>query len=132
MDEEIDLALIRIDQIGLPFATLADESDIVVGKTAIAIGTPVSFSLRNSATCGIVSGLNRSVHNNYRVIQTDAAINGGNSGGPLVNLEGKVMGLTQVNMLLKEWKGSALPSRRIRCVTSWTASKNMAGFAGRR
>ncbi len=116
MDEEIDLALIRIDQIGLPFATLADESDIVVGKTAIAIGTPVSFSLRNSATCGIVSGLNRSVQNNYRVIQTDAAINGGNSGGPLVNLEGKVMGINSSKYAVEGVEGLcfAIPADTVR------------------
>lgn len=93
IDREVDLALIRIDQIGLPFATFAEPEEIVVGRTAIAIGTPTSFSLRNSATTGIVSGLNRSVSSSYRLIQTDTAINGGNSGGPLVNLDGKVMGI---------------------------------------
>jgi len=62
----------------------------------IAIGTPLSFSLRNSATSGIVSGINRAADGEYRFIQSDAAINGGNSGGPLVNMKGEVIGINTV------------------------------------
>jgi serine protease Do len=59
----------------------------------VDIGTPVSFSLRNSASIGIISGINRSIDSSYKLIQTDAAINPGNSGGPLVNLNGEVVGI---------------------------------------
>ncbi len=93
MDEETDLAVVKINKTGLLAATFGNEDDIVIGKTVIAIGTPVSISLRNSATIGIISGINRGVNSQYRLIQTDAAINPGNSGGPLVNLKGNVIGI---------------------------------------
>lgn len=96
IDEKSDLAMIKIDKGGLTPAVFGDASDITVGEQVIAIGTPLSFSLRNSATKGIVSGLNRAVEGEYRFIQSDAAINGGNSGGPLVNMEGKVIGINSV------------------------------------
>lgn len=93
IDEETDLALIKINKFGLKPVRFAKEEDIVIGKTAVAIGTPVSFSLRNSASIGIISGINRSIDSSYKLIQTDAAINPGNSGGPLVNLNGEVVGI---------------------------------------
>ncbi|MFZ5989839.1 MAG: trypsin-like peptidase domain-containing protein [Bacillota bacterium] len=93
IDEESDLAVVKIDKLGLKPASFGKMEDIIIGKTVIAIGTPVSFSLRNSASIGIVSGINRSIDSSYRLIQTDAAINPGNSGGPLVNLEGEVIGI---------------------------------------
>jgi len=92
-DEESDLALLRIDATDLPTATFAKSSNIQVGDSVIAIGTPISFALRNSVTMGIVSGMDRSVNARYQLIQTDAAINPGNSGGPLVNLAGEVIGI---------------------------------------
>lgn len=93
IDEESDLAVVKINKLGLKPASFGKMEDIIIGKTVIAIGTPVSFSLRNSASIGIVSGINRSIDSSYRLIQTDAAINPGNSGGPLVNLEGEVIGI---------------------------------------
>jgi serine protease Do len=92
-DEESDLALIKIDATGLPKATFADPKEIKVGETVIAIGTPLSFALRNSVTRGIISGMERSVQSKYQLIQTDAAINPGNSGGALVNMNGHVVGI---------------------------------------
>jgi len=93
IDAEADIALIKIEKTGLKTAKLADMSTVEVGQTVIAIGTPISFSLRNSATIGIISGLNRSNSNPYRLIQSDATLNRGNSGGPLVNLRGEVVGM---------------------------------------
>lgn len=93
MDEKTDLAVIKINKTGLKEAKFGKQEDIVTGKTVIAIGTPVSFSLRNSASIGYISGINRSLDSEYRLIQTDAAINPGNSGGPLVNLKGEVIGI---------------------------------------
>jgi serine protease Do len=91
-----DLALIKIDAKSLKPVVFAKASQAAVGETVIAIGTPISFSLRNSATVGVISGLNRGVEASYRLIQTDTAINPGNSGGPLVNLKGEVVGINSM------------------------------------
>jgi len=96
IDEKSDLALIKIDKGGLKPAKFGDMSDVVVGEPVVAIGTPLSFSLRNSATKGIISGINRSTDGEYSFIQSDAAINGGNSGGPLVDMDGEVIGINTV------------------------------------
>ena len=84
----------KIKKIGLPVVKLANSEDIVVGKQVIAIGPPITFSLRNSATVGHISGLNRSVGDPYRLIQTDTAITHGNSGGALINMNGELVGIT--------------------------------------
>ena len=94
IDDDTDLAVVKIKKIGLPVVKLANSEDIVVGKQVIAIGTPITFSLRNSATVGHISGLNRSVGDPYRLIQTDTAITRGNSGGALINMNGELVGIT--------------------------------------
>lgn len=99
IDEISDLALIKIDKGGLKPAIFGDMSEVEPGMPVIAIGTPLSFSLRNSASKGIVSGINRTVDGEYRFIQSDAAINGGNSGGPLVNTKGEVIGINTVKYI---------------------------------
>jgi len=94
IDEVSDLAVVRISRLGLPIVTFADSDDIRTGDTVVAIGTPLSFSLMNTVTRGIISGIDRGVGGgDYALIQTDAAINAGNSGGPLVNLRGQVVGI---------------------------------------
>lgn len=93
-DPVSDLAVIKINANHLKPVVFADAAtQLQVGEQVIAIGTPISFSLRNSATTGVVSGLNRAVNASYKLIQTDTAINPGNSGGPLVNLKGQVVGI---------------------------------------
>ena len=94
IDDDTDLAVVKIKKIGLPVVKFANSEDIVVGKQVIAIGTPITFSLRNSATVGHISGLNRSVGDPYRLIQTDTAITHGNSGGALINIYGELVGIT--------------------------------------
>lgn len=94
IDDDTDLAVVKIKKIGLPVVKLANSEDIVVGKQVIAIGTPITFSLRNSATVGHISGLNRSVGEPYRLVQTDTAITHGNSGGALINMNGELVGIT--------------------------------------
>lgn len=97
MDVTSDLALVKIEATGLPAATFAPAPlSVNVGQTVVAIGTPVSFSLRNTATVGVISGMNRSVSSDYYLLQTDAAINPGNSGGPLVNLQGEIVGINSM------------------------------------
>jgi len=94
IDEDTDLAVVKIKKIGLPVVKFANNEDIVVGKQVIAIGTPITFSLRNSATVGHISGLNRGVGEPYRLVQTDTAITHGNSGGALINMNGELVGIT--------------------------------------
>jgi len=100
MDITSDLALVKINAKGLKTAKFAPSPlKVKVGETVIAIGTPVSFTLRNTATVGVISGMNRSVSSDYNLLQTDAAINPGNSGGPLVNLKGEVVGINSMKFV---------------------------------
>jgi serine protease Do len=94
LDEETDLAVLKIDGQHLPVASLGDSDQLQVGQWVLAIGNP--FGLESTVTAGVVSavhreGPGRSGRNDF--IQTDAAINPGNSGGPLVDLRGRVVGI---------------------------------------
>jgi len=95
-DDVTDLAVIKIDKTGLTAATLGNSDNIKVGEFAMAIGNPLG--MQSSVTCGIISAVNREVTDSstgtkYTLIQTDAAINAGNSGGALVNANGEVVGI---------------------------------------
>ena len=95
VDTKSDLAIVRIEAKGaLPFLDFGDSNEMEIGDRVLAIGAP--FNLPGSVTAGIVSAKERSL--NVKMyedfIQTDAALNPGNSGGPLINLEGKVIGVT--------------------------------------
>lgn len=101
-DSRLDLAVIKIDGGGFPAAELGDSDDLIIGEWAIAIGNPFGFVLDKSnptATVGVISAINRDFESSpgermYKdMIQTDAAINQGNSGGPLVNSNGVVVGI---------------------------------------
>lgn len=114
-----DLALIKIKASGLkPAAFAASMNSLQVGEQVVAIGTPISFSLRNSATTGVVSGLNRGINAAYRLIQSDTAINPGNSGGPLVNLKGEVIGINTMKFSAVgiENMGFSIPSDTVKYV----------------
>jgi serine protease Do len=100
-DEETDIAVLKVDATGLTPATFGDSDDIRVGELVIAIGNPLGFDLFGSVTSGIVSGLDRQIsinEKNMNLIQIDAAINSGNSGGPLVNSCGQVIGINSAKM----------------------------------
>jgi len=118
IDEASDLAVVRISRLGLPIVTFADSDDIMAGDTVIAIGTPLSFSLRNSVTKGIISGMDRGLSGEYALIQTDAAINAGNSGGPLVNMRGQVVGINSSKFagIGIEGIGFSIPADTVRFV----------------
>ena len=95
-DDRLDLAIVKIKSSRkLPVAVLGDSDKIKVGNWVLAVGSP--FGLEQTVTAGIVSAIRQSVAIEKRtykeLIQTDAAINQGNSGGPLVNIEGKVIGI---------------------------------------
>ena len=95
VDEKTDIAVLKINEKNLPFARFADSDKCRVGDVVFAIGNPLGVGM--TVTSGIVSGLSRSdtgvglVYQDF--IQTDAAINAGNSGGPLVDFEGRVIGM---------------------------------------
>ena len=93
MDQETDLAVLRIPDRGLPFLELGDSDELRQGQLVLAFGSP--FGLENSVTLGVVSSVARQFQPEDPVvyIQTDAPINPGNSGGPLVDAHGKVMGI---------------------------------------
>jgi len=100
-DLETDLAVLKIDATGLTPAEFGNSDDLRVGEMVVAIGNPLGFELQNTVTCGIVSALNREVTINEKdmtLIQTDAAINSGNSGGPLLNGYGQVIGINSAKM----------------------------------
>jgi serine protease Do len=92
-DKRSDVALIKIDASGLPTVKIGDPSRLKVGEWVVAIGSP--FGFENSVTAGIVSAKGRSLpqENYVPFIQTDAAVNPGNSGGPLFNMKGEVIGI---------------------------------------
>ena len=121
-DEETDLAVIKIDATGLTPAEFADSDSIKVGEFAMAVGSPLG--LQSTITCGVVSAVNREVTDTdgktYTLIQTDAAINSGNSGGALVNSEGKVIGVNTLKLTGDdvEGMGFAIPINSTTDITS--------------
>ena len=112
-DEQTDLAVIKIEKTGLTAAEIGDSDSVNVGEFAMAIGNPLG--MQSSVTGGIISAVNREVTDSdgkkYKLIQTDAAINSGNSGGALVNSQGQVIGVNtlKVSATGVEGMGFAIP-----------------------
>ena len=105
LDDIMDLAIIKIDGQNLPFAPIGDAESLEIGDVVIALGHPLGISPEEggaTVTSGIVSNLGRSfwIEDNpyYDVIQTDAAISPGNSGGPLINISGEVIGINSAGI----------------------------------
>ena len=121
-DEQTDLAVIKIDKTGLAKAEFADSDSIKVGEFAMAVGNPLG--MQSSITCGVISAVNREVTDSdgkkFTLIQTDAAINSGNSGGALVNSEGKVIGINTLKLSGTgiEGMGFAIPINSTTDITS--------------
>jgi S1-C subfamily serine protease len=128
-----DLALIKVDTTGLAAATIGTSASIKVGQTAVAIGSPLG-QYTDTVTEGIVSGLNRDIQvadsatrrvvNLTGLIQTDAAINQGNSGGPLLNAAGQVVGINTAMASSAEGLGFATP------IDAAASLLQLAGVAG--
>ena len=119
-DPETDLALVRVQEKGLPAAKLGDSTLLEPGDWVVAVGNP--FGLDHTVTVGVVSATGRSgigVASYENFIQTDAAINPGNSGGPLVNLDGEVIG---INTAIRSSSGGsegisfAIPSATLKTI----------------
>ncbi len=113
-DSTLDLAVVKVDKTGLPAVELGDSDELMVGEPAVAIGNPMTLDLERTVTQGVISGLNRSItfENGTTIkplIQTDASINSGNSGGPLFNAEGQVIGINTAKMSTAEGLGFAIP-----------------------
>ena len=119
-DSKTDLAVLKIEQTGLPALTFADSSKVQVGDVVLAIGNP--FDVGQAVSMGIVSATGRGLGGeNYEdFIQTDAAINPGNSGGALVSAEGRLIGINTAIMSRtggNQGVGFAIPSSMARNVT---------------
>ncbi len=101
-DEDTDIAVIKVEGKGLHPAELGDSDALKVGQPVLAIGNPLGLAGGPTVTSGVVSSLRRSLQfgngHGMKVIQTDAAVNPGNSGGALVDLEGRVVGITTAQM----------------------------------
>ncbi|MHB8647007.1 MAG: S1C family serine protease [Thermomicrobiales bacterium] len=123
-DPSNDVAVIKIDPSKvLAVAELGDSSAVKPGQQVIAIGSPEA--LENSVTEGIVSGVNRQLDNYVGLIQTDAAINHGNSGGPLINVYGQVIGLNTLGVRTNNAQGLnfAIPINKAKQVADTLVSK---------
>ena len=121
-DEQTDLAVIKIEKTDLPKAEFADSDNIKVGEFAMAVGNPLG--MQSSITCGVVSAVNRKITDSdgkeFTLIQTDAAINAGNSGGALVNSQGQVIGINTLKLQGTgiEGMGFAIPINSTTDITS--------------
>jgi len=113
VDTTTDLAVIKIEpKDTLQYAEFGTSSELQVGDLAVAIGNPLGQDFAGTVTVGFISALNRTVQvdgRTYNLIQTDAAINEGNSGGALINQQGQVIGINSVKISSAEGMGFAIP-----------------------
>lgn len=121
-DAALDIALLKIDATGLSYLEFGDSDAVKVGQTVIAIGNALA-EFRNTVSVGVISGLSRTItagssdgesEQLQDVLQTDAAINSGNSGGPLLNLDGYVIGVNVAASLGSENIAFALPANAVK------------------
>ena len=120
-DPPTDLAVVRVQQNGLTMAHLGDSDQLRVGQLAIAIGNPLG--MENTVSAGVVSALGRNLRAKNgqlidNIIQTDAPLNPGNSGGPLVNSQGKVIGINTAIRVSAQSIGLAVPINTAKWVVS--------------
>lgn len=113
-DESLDIAVVKADITGVQPLSLGDSDALKVGQTVIAVGNPLGLNYSRTVTSGIISAIDRTLYANNSLIaegliQTDAAINSGNSGGPLVNTEGQVIGINTYKATQGEGIGFAIP-----------------------
>jgi S1-C subfamily serine protease len=135
ISDTTDLALVKVDATGLKPATIGDSGSIIVGQTAIAIGSPLG-TFTETVTKGIVSALNRTITVRddetgrpvtlNGLIQTDAAINQGNSGGPLLNAAGEVVGVNTATASSAEGIGFAIPIHEAQSLIEQARSASVA------
>ncbi len=120
-DKELDIALVKIDASGLPFAKLGDSDKAKVGEWVVAIGNPLG--LEHTVTQGIISAKGRRLDAGLGAyLQTDAAINRGNSGGPLLNLKGEVLGINTLIRADGQNIGFAVPISEVTRILKYLRS----------
>ncbi|HWR24263.1 MAG TPA: trypsin-like peptidase domain-containing protein [Feifaniaceae bacterium] len=139
VDEVSDVAVVKIDRPGIRALKLGDSDNIRVGDYVVAVGNPLGWGLEGTVTMGIISARARSItigdHTNT-YIQTDAAINVGNSGGPLVNMRGEVIGINTAKTLnagydeygmaiTAEGLGFALPINDVKAIAEQLITKGV-------
>jgi len=144
-DSVSDLAVLRVDGKDLTPATFADSASVQVGDAVVAIGDPLGVQLRGTMTNGIISAINRDITTGGRtmtLLQTNAALNSGNSGGPLLNCHGQVIGINtikigdQMNANGVEGLGFAIPSATVKEVVDqlirqgYVTGRPTLGFSG--
>ncbi len=128
-DSLSDLAVIKVDRPAPAVAPLSDSSGLELGQIVIVMGSPYE-NLNGTVTMGVVSGLDRRVGGLQGLIQTDAAINTGNSGGPLVTTRGEVVGIntlvlrTSGDGRILEGMGFAISSNQARAIVNQLISKD--------
>jgi len=115
-DSNIDLAIVKINTTNLNYLKLADSDKIRLGEDVFAIGNPIGFEFQRTVTKGIISGINRTIKIEEDdmaymedLIQTDATINEGNSGGALINEKGELIGVNSIKISSAEAIGFAVP-----------------------
>lgn len=123
-DSDVDLSLIKINAEGLKYIEMGNADDLKITQRVYAIGNPIGFEFQKTVTSGIISGINRTIkitdddENKYMsdLIQTDASINPGNSGGPLIDENGKAIGINSIKIASADGIGFAIPINLIKPV----------------
>ena len=143
-DSSLDLAVVKVEAENLPVAELGDSDTVNIGAYAVAIGNPLGLNLERSVTQGCISGLGRTItvsdNNGSQItmedlIQTDASINSGNSGGPLLNSKGQVIGVNSAKISAGEGLGFAIPINTAKPIleeikATGTFTKGYLGISG--
>ena len=120
-DPETDLAIIKVDSTGLPYASLGDSSKLRVGQLIIAMGNP--FGFQSTVSTGVISATGRFLraqngHLIENIIQHTAPLNPGNSGGPLLDSKGKIVGINTAIIQMAQGIGFAIPSRTVEIIVT--------------
>ncbi len=135
VDSQTDLAVLKIDAANLAVPEWGDSNQLQVGQMAIAIGNPLAENLNNTVTVGVISAIGRNVmlsgdRHLRNMIQTDASINPGNSGGPLLDSNGKIIGINNAIAVGSQGIGFAIPSNTVQYVADQLIGKGYVARPG--
>lgn len=135
VDSQTDLAVLKINAANLAVPEWGDSNQLQVGQMAIAIGNPLAENLNNTVTVGVISAVGRNVmlsgdRHLRNMIQTDASINPGNSGGPLLDSNGKIIGINNAIAVGSQGIGFAIPSNTVQYVADQLIGKGYVARPG--